>query len=110
MPTPAPTSQTLGERQLAIYLTERGVDPKTIPSAALKELTDMALESMELDSLRDSQAMVRYMGLLRSYSKVIADYCQRTGEVSTREEMDVCEILQVPRRAVGQRVNSTEFS
>jgi hypothetical protein len=93
MPTPAPTSLTLGERQLALYLNERGVDPKSIPPAAMKEIIEMALESMELTSLRDSQAMVRYMGLLKAYSQVIADYCTKFGQVRNREEQVVCDIL-----------------
>ena len=89
----APTSLTLGERQLAIYLSQQGIDPKAIPTAAMKEIIEMACESMELTSLRDSQAMVRYMGLLKAYSKVITDYCTKFGQTRNAEEQAICDIL-----------------
>jgi hypothetical protein len=88
------TSQTLGERQLSIYLTERGIDPKSIPPDAMREIIDAALASMELTELRNSQALVMYMGLLKTYGGIIADYCTKGTLPREASDRVACDILK----------------
>jgi hypothetical protein len=93
MPTSS-TSQTLGEKQLVIYLTKRGIDPKRIPSAAMREIVDTASATMDLAALRNSQALVMYMGTLKAYSDVIADYCTKPAQHRENSDQVICDILK----------------
>jgi hypothetical protein len=89
-----PTSQTLGARQLVIYLKERGVDPASIPLEAIGDMIEMASAALDLTELRNSQAMVKYMGLLKSYSEAIADYCVKPGEYRKVSDQAIYDILK----------------
>jgi hypothetical protein len=93
MPESVPTSQMLGVKQLSAYLKERGVDPATIPTAAMRELVELANEQIDLAALRNSQAIVMYMGALKSQSEVIADYCKKSAPERTCSDQAVCAIL-----------------
>ena len=89
-----PTSQTLGARQMGLYLTERGIDPKSIPPEAMRELIELAGATLDLTELRSSQAMVNYMNLLKSYSAVIVDYGKAPAQQPNASDKAVSDILK----------------
>jgi hypothetical protein len=90
----ASTTQTLGERQLAIYLAQQGIDPQMIPTGAMKDIIATACATVELTSMRNSQAMVMYMGIIKSYSAVVADYCTKPVSYRTTRDQAICDILK----------------
>jgi hypothetical protein len=94
MPSEIPASQLLGAKQLSLYLKERGVDPARIPAAAIQEFLELANETVDLTSLRSSQAMVMYMGELRAQSEVIASYCKGPATSRRGSDQDICDILK----------------
>jgi hypothetical protein len=89
-----PTSLMLGEKQLSLYLSERRVDPKSIPPEALREIVETASATMDLTALRNSQALVMYMGLIKAYSEVIADYCTKPARYRKVSDQVICEVLK----------------
>jgi hypothetical protein len=84
----------LGEKQLSIYLTERGIDPKSIPPEAMREIVETASATMDLAALRNSQAMVMYMGLIKAYSDVVADYCTKPARDRKVSDQVICDVLK----------------
>jgi len=89
-----PTSQMLGEKQLIIYLAERGIDPESIPSEAVREIVETACATMDLTALKNSQALVRYMGLIKTYSDVVADYCTKPARYRKVSDQVICNVLK----------------
>jgi hypothetical protein len=83
----------LGVKQLAIYLSERGIDPGSIPQEAMREMIETASATLDLTALRNSQAMVMYMSLLKSYSDVVADYCTKPVRYRKVSDQVICDIL-----------------
>jgi hypothetical protein len=79
---------------LAIYLTERGIDPRSIPPEAVTEMIETACDALDLTALRNSQAMVTYMGMLKAYSDVIAVYCTKPASHRRAADQVICDILK----------------
>ena len=90
----ASTTQTLGERQLTIYLSQQGIDPTLIPAGAMKEIIEAACETIDLVSIRNSQAMVMYFGTLKANSLVIADYMTKAASYRNAADQVICNILK----------------
>jgi hypothetical protein len=88
------TTFALGEKQLKLYLSEQGIDSTSIPSEAMRDVIKTACATVELTKLESSQALEMYMGLLKSNSRVIADYCTKVVQYRKASDQVICEILK----------------